>query len=291
MEVSYGDIIREYRLRLKKRLGQHFMTDPRLLDAIASCAVPDETWVVLEIGAGIGTLTRVLCQKAHWVYALELDTSLKEPAEAVCRGLPNLTWIWGDALEYDLSGKKLAEDHPGHPLLVCGNLPYYVTSEVLYRTLIPRVLFRRMFYLVQEEVGERMRARPGTRDFGRLSLWCQYRAHVTLLKRIPKGAFVPPPEVVSCLVRLDMRPSFPLTPQEEKILDQISRAAFSKRRKTIANSLKDVFGPFKEEDSSLPSLPHFLQKVNLDPRKRAEDLSVDDYVLLAKALSERGAQV
>ena len=277
-DTSYGQIMREYELKLKKRLGQHFMLDPNLLKTISSIMVPGNSWVAVEVGAGLGTLTRALCERAQWVYALELDRDLIEPVAAVTGSIANLTWIWGDALKYDLTGKSLRQSHPQSPLVLCGNVPYYVTSEVLYSALIPRSEWKKISFVVQEEVGRRMAEPPGSRDFSRLSLWCQYRGSVTLERKIPRGAFVPPPEVDSSLVTIDIDERFPLTEEEEGVLNEISRAAFSQRRKTLLNSLAPLVGS-KEALISVED----ISSVSL--KKRPEELSLEEYVALTKGLA------
>jgi len=276
--TSYGRIIKNYGVNPKKRLGQHFMIDPRLLQTIASIMVPDKDWVALEIGSGIGTLTKALCEKARWVYAVEIDRDLGSAVRETCKGISNLTWIWENALDLDLRGEKIAEKHGGAPLLLCGNLPYYITSQILYTVLVKRTLWKRIAFVVQEEVAQRITALPGTKSFGRISLWCQYRAKARLNKKIPRGAFLPRPEVGSCLVTLDVYSFFRLGENEEKILDEISRKAFSQRRKTILNSLLDL----------VPDRRYLFVLMTgngLDPQKRPEDLTVDEYVILAKILS------
>jgi 16S rRNA (adenine1518-N6/adenine1519-N6)-dimethyltransferase len=275
--TSYGQVMREYGVRLKKRLGQHFMTDPGLLNTIASLAVPDKSWVALEIGAGLGTLTRELCKRSKWVYALEIDRELEGPVSGTTHSLSNLTWIWGDALKFDLSGQSTRKEHPESPLLMCGNLPYYITSEVLYSALVSRSVWSRLVFVVQEEVGRRMAELPGSRDFGRLSLWCQYRAKVKVEKKIPSGAFMPPPDVGSCLVSLEVFPEFPLTEEEEAVLDEISRKAFSQRRKTMLNSMSLLV---EDKDKLL----RIGDACSVDFSKRPEDITIAEYVTLAKAL-------
>ncbi|HHY76069.1 MAG TPA: ribosomal RNA small subunit methyltransferase A [Firmicutes bacterium] len=276
---GYGQILREFGIGPKKKLGQHFMIDPGLLRTVAALMLPEgSSWVALEIGAGIGTLTRELCARAEWVYAVELDRDLEGARAWMTGHLPNLTWIWGDALVApDLTGRDLREKHPGSCLALVGNLPYYITSEILYRALIPRTPWSRLAFVVQEEVGERMAGRPGSRDFGRLSLWCQYRAEISLEKRLPPGCFVPRPEVGSCVVTLLMKDSFPLSEEEEEFLDSVSRSVFSKRRKTLANGLAGII-PDKERVSKA------MEEAGIDPSLRPEDLGVDGFVALTKAL-------
>ncbi len=275
--TSYGQVMKEHGVRLKKRLGQHFLTDPGLLNTIASLAVPDKSWVALEIGAGLGTLTRELCKRSKWVYALEIDRELEGPVSGTTHSLNNLTWIWADALKFDLSGQSIRREHPESPLLMCGNLPYYITSEVLYSALISRPVWSRLVFLVQEEVGRRMAELPGSRNFGRLSLWCQYRSKVKVEKKIASGAFMPPPDVGSCLVSLEVFPEFPLTDEEEMVLDEISRKAFSQRRKTMLNSMSLLV---EDKDKLL----RIGDACSVDLSKRPEDITIAEYVALAKAL-------
>jgi 16S rRNA (adenine1518-N6/adenine1519-N6)-dimethyltransferase len=276
---GYGQILREFEISPKKKLGQHFMIDPGLLQGVAALMLPDgPEWVALELGAGIGTLTRELCRRAGWVYAVEMDRDLGAPSARMTGHLSNLTWIWGDALLVaDLTGHNLRKEHPANPLALVGNLPYYITSELLYRSLIPRTPWSRLAFVVQEEVGERMIGRGGTRDFGRLSLWCQYRAEISLEKRLPPGCFVPKPDVGSCVVTLKMKESFQLSEEEEQFLDAISRSVFSRRRKTLANGLADVI---PDKGARVEA----LESAGIDPSQRPEDLGVGGFVALAKAL-------
>ena len=276
---GYGRILRGLSLIPKKRLGQHFMVDPGLLRAIARLMIPESgSWVALEIGTGLGNLTRELATRAQRVYSVEFDRSLAPAIQETCGQLPNVSIIWGDALGMDLSGYTLREENSDNSLILCGNLPYYLTSELLYAALVKRPRWDRIAVVVQEEVGERMASPSGTKDFGRLSLWCQYRAHVTIAKRIPRGAFVPPPDVESCLALMDINDSFPLSPEEEAVLNKISRAAFSRRRKTIRNGLLSII-------ANGEALDEVLTTTGVDGRLRPEDLGIGEFVALAKNLS------
>lgn len=274
--TSYSQIMREHGVRLKKRLGQHFMTDPGLLAAVAGTMVLGDEWVAVEIGAGLGTLTRILCTRARQVCALEIDRELEPAVSDITGEFANLTWIWGDALKYDLSGQTLKETYPTAPLVLCGNLPYYVTSEIIYSAFTGRPAWNRLAFVVQDELGRRMAEPPGSRQFGRLSLWCQYRSRVKVERKIPRGAFLPPPKVDSCLVTMDVYSEFPLTVQEEQVLDEISRKAFSQRRKTVLNSILPLF-------ESKGELLRLGDQYGLDFRKRPEDITIDEYITLARA--------
>ncbi len=253
------------------------MTDPKLLRVIAQEMVPQGRWIAVEIGPGIGTLTKELCSRAEWVYALEYDCDLEEASLEVLEDIPNITWVWGDALLYDLSGKTVKEKHPTHDLVLCGNLPYYITSQIMYTALVGRCHWSRMGFVVQEEVGHRMAASKDSSGFGRLSLWCQYRGRVRVVKRLPGGAFIPRPDVGSSLVTIDISREFPLSVPEEEFMDSLSRAAFSARRKTLLNGFSPLFRD-KEKLSSI------IASAGIDPNTRAQNLGVDGFVTLAKAL-------
>ena len=274
----YAEIMKAHGVKLKKRLGQHFMVDPLLLQKIAETMVPREESVVVEIGSGLGTLTSELCKRSHWVYALEIDKSLKAAASEITRDFTNLTWLWKDALEFDLSGKSTKKVHPESPLVLCGNVPYYVTSEAVYSAFVKRPLWGRLAFVVQDELGRRMATPPGSRQFGRLSLWCQYRSEVKVERSLPRKAFLPPPRVDSCLVTMKVYEDFPLSVEEEKVLDEISRTVFSQRRKTVLNTLWPLIGS-KRRASGLGN------EIEIDLGKRPEALTMQEYVKLAKALT------
>lgn len=273
---GYGSVLRRFGINPKKRLGQHFMTDANLLKDIARVMVPDPSSVVMEIGAGPGTLTRELAELANHVYAVELDESFGAVREHMLEGLHNVSWIWGDALKQDLSGHYLRGLYPDSSLVLCGNLPYYITSEVLYSSLIDRPLWKRMAFVVQEEVAKRMAAPEGTRGFSRISLWCQYRAKVNIAGGVPRHVFFPRPDVESSLITLDVRESFPLDEKEERCLAALSKRVFSTRRKTILNAL----GPLADKSQ----LSQILTGHGLDVMKRPEALTLKEFIVLAQAL-------
>lgn len=268
-------------ISLKKRLGQHFITDRNLLRRIAELMIPAPGFSAVEVGAGAGTLTLELSRVARRVIAVEIDERLKTVVEQMPLSEGgNVSWIWGDVLEIDF--EKIISGTGGREetrWILCGNLPYYLTSELLYKVLIPRTSFSRLAFLVQKEVADRMAASPGSRDFGRLSLWCSYRGTVKILRRVPRQVFSPPPMVDSCLVALDFHRSFPLDPSEEETLDEISRHAFAQRRKTIANALKGMFG-----DKQV--LLNVLEEAGIRPDSRPEQVPLEAYVQLA-GLSSR----
>ena len=276
---SAGQVLAKAGIRLKKRLGQHFISDRNLLRKIAEIMVPDPCYCVVEVGAGTGALTVELSRLARRVIAIEIDTRLRQVLDEAIRSSTNVQWIWGDVLQLDLQGIiSGAGEREQASWVLCGNLPYYLTSQLLYKVLIPRTSFTRLAFLVQKEVADRMAALPGSRDFGRLSLWCGYRGDVKILRRIPRQVFSPPPQVDSCLVALNFRRSYPLDPLQELILDKLSRYAFAQRRKTIANTLRAMF-----DDKA--ALANLLREADIKPEERPEKVPVDAYVRLAGLIS------
>lgn len=277
---SLGRLLGAAGIAPKKRLGQHFITDRNLLRKLAELMIPGPGFSAVEVGAGAGTLTSELSKLALRVIAIEIDTRLKPVVEEMhFTSGGNVSWIWGDVLQIDLEKLVSSTRSEGETSWVlCGNLPYYLTAELLYKVLIPRTSFSRLAFLVQKEVAERMAASPGGRDFGRLSLWCGYRGTVRIQRRVPRHVFSPPPRVDSCLVTLDFHRSFPLKPSEEQSLDEISRHAFAQRRKTIANALKEMF----EEKKSLLSA---LEEAGISPDSRPEQIPLEAYIRLARLMS------
>jgi 16S rRNA (adenine1518-N6/adenine1519-N6)-dimethyltransferase len=252
------------------RLGQHFLFDPAILRRIAAAAVsaPDE--VVLEIGAGRGTLTRALAERARRVIAIETDAAL---AKALARDLEGtgVTVVHGDALRVAWPRADV----------VCGNIPYRITSPLLERALQPPRP-RRIVFLVQKEVAERLGAAAGTRDYGALTAGVRLVAETERLFAVPAGAFRPRPRVDSALVRLVPRAQ-PLVAgaTEERRTRAVIRAGFQRRRQQLRRTLREAFGVAREDAERL------LTSLGIEPAARAERLAPEQFVALARALGDR----
>jgi 16S rRNA (adenine1518-N6/adenine1519-N6)-dimethyltransferase len=252
----------------RKRFGQNFLHDQGIIDRIIRSigAGPDDH--VIEIGPGQGALTRHLASSGCQLTVIELDRDLVARLTAD----PELTGaaiISADALTVNLT--EIAE---GKPIRVVGNLPYNISTPLLFHALGHSACIKDMHFMLQKEVVDRMAAAPGGRDYGRLSVMLQYRCQIEPLFMVKPGAFYPPPKVNSAIVRL--RPLQDINPaaSDPAKLDQVVRAAFSKRRKTIANSLKPLLSASQ------------LESIDLDPGLRAERLSVADFVSLSNLLSD-----
>ena len=255
--------------RPRKRFGQNFLQDADVIARIVQTIGPRSGDCLVEIGPGLGAITRLLLGSAGRLHVIELDRDLIPALERRCAGAGTLIVHQGDVLDFDLS--SLAPQ-PGS-LRVIGNLPYNISTPILFRLLAQREWIRDMHFMLQREVVDRMAADPGSRDFGRLSVMVQYHCQVTPLFGIGPGAFRPRPKVESALVRLVPRPC-PAGSADEASLDAVVRAAFSQRRKKLSNTLKPLF------DRST------LVAAGVDPDARAETLGLADFVALAKALGQ-----
>ena len=250
----------------RKRFGQNFLTDDAVLHDIISSIAPTPEDAMVEIGPGLAAMTSLLLQSLSHLHVVELDRDLvvrlkkQFPAE-------RLTVHAADALKFDFSSIPVPE---GQKLRVVGNLPYNISSPLLFHlaTIAPQV--KDQHFMLQKEVVERMVAAPGTKAFGRLSVMLQWRYHMDLLFVVPPTAFDPPPKVDSAIVR--MIPIANPLPCDVAALEKVTTVAFSQRRKVVRNCVASLF---TEND---------LIKVNIDPQKRPEALTVAEFVAMANLL-------
>lgn len=271
-----AELLREYGLHPRKRFGQNFLVDENVLTKIVEAADLSPEDVVLEVGPGLGTLTRALAAHAGRVVAVELDRDLLRVLEtATVADLPNVRTVAGDILELPLE-ELLPADAPAYK--VVANLPYYITSPVILKFLTSRRPWARLVFMVQREVAERLNAGPGTKAYGSLTVTLHFFAEVTIAARVPRTAFFPPPEVDSAVVVLTPRPE-PLPPGPERdAFFAVVRAAFGQRRKTLANALAG--GGFRP-----PVIQAALSAAGVDGRRRGETLSLSEFVALAHCLA------
>jgi len=251
-----------------KRLGQNFLIDPNIVRKIVSEAALGPNDPVLEIGPGRGILTAALCESACHVTAIEIDPRLHSYVSEHQSGLPNLDLVLGDAMLYPL------ENLPQGTVVVA-NLPYYISTPLLFRLLEHRVRFPRMILMLQDEVANRLIASPGTSDYGMLSVMAQYAAAITKAFKVSPNCFRPRPEVGSAVVRLQTKKHHELTPQEELRFAALVKGAFAHRRKTLVNSLRD-------EGYAQDTVLEALHRLSLSATARAEILSVDDFIGLTR---------
>ena len=269
--LDIAHLLRKYGLRPHKGLGQNFLQDPSALEQIVSEADIQPSDTVLEIGPGLGSLTRYLAASAREVVAVELDRHLLPPLKAVLAPYPNVRLIQGDILELSPADLVREQDY-----IVAANIPYYITSAVIRHLLESYPKPRRVVLTIQKEVAQRICEKPGDMSLMALSVQVYGRPHIAA--HIPAGAFFPAPSVDSAVLVIDIYPA-PLIPSEQ--LDtffKLIKAGFSQKRKTLRNSLASGM--------SLPpaSAAGLLGQAGIDPQRRAETLSIDEWQRLADKL-------
>jgi 16S rRNA (adenine1518-N6/adenine1519-N6)-dimethyltransferase len=262
--VNVPDLLSKYGLKPEKRLGQNFLIDPVYIDRIVEAAAVSPTDSVLEIGAGLGSLTRSLAASANKVVAVELDPSLIAPLTEVLRSHSNVRIVQGDILDIDPGQLMDASDY-----LVVANIPYYITSAVIRHLLGANVRPARMALTLQHEVAERICAAPGNMSL--LSLSVQIYGKPAIAMRIPPGAFYPIPKVDSAVVRIALYPK-PIIPAP--LLEdffRLTKAGFGQKRKTLRNSLSAGLHLSREQTEK------FLSSAGIEPRRRAQTLSLAEW--------------
>lgn len=284
MELTNIGVIKElferHGFSFTKSLGQNFLINPTVCPKIADSGGAKPGVCALEIGTGIGVLTKELAERCDKVIAVEIDTSLKPILEETLADYDNVEIIFADVMETDLE-TLLAEKAGGLETVVCANLPYYITSPVIMRVLESRLPISAMTVMVQKEAADRICAKPGTRDCGAISCAVSYYSDPKLLFKVGRGSFMPSPNVDSAVIRLDIKPSSGKSADEEKLMFRIIRSSFSQRRKQIANPLSAELHISKAE------LTELMESCGIKPTARAEELTLEDFGRLTKAVIDR----
>lgn len=272
-------ILKSFGLHASRRLGQNFLISPAVVRGVVEAAEIAEGDRVLEIGPGIGTLTQVLAAAAGRVIAVEIDRKLEPVLADSLRGFDNVSIVWGDILKQDIP-RLLAEHGVTPPVKVVANLPYYITSPILMALLKQGDLFSSLTVMVQAEVGERMAAAPGTKEYGYLSVSVQYYAQPRIVLSVPPHAFLPQPKVSSAVVCLEALNGPAAQCRNADFLFATAKAAFLQRRKTLANALAGYvpLGVSREQAEKA------LTAMGLDPRIRGERLSLAQFATLSDIL-------
>lgn len=262
-----------------KSLGQNFLINPSVCPKIAELGLegaddPSEV-CALEIGTGVGVLTRELAMRYKKVVAVEIDTKLKPILEETLADFDNVQIVFADVMETDLAA-IISEKLGGAETAVCANLPYYITSPVIMRVLESRLPVRSMTVMVQKEAADRLCAAPGTRECGAVSYAVRYYSTPKLMFRVNRGSFMPSPNVDSAVIRMEINQKNTLPEDKEKLLFRLIRAGFSQRRKQLVNPLSGELHKSKEELSAL------LGQLGIRPTARAEELTLEDYIKVAQ---------
>ncbi len=276
--------LRAIGIRPSRRLGQNFLSDPRVAERIASLVGnPDEP--VLEIGPGLGAITALLARGGRPLAAVELDLRLAEAVERLLLPYPAARVVRGDILEQrieDLFGEGDVGHQAGVPVTVVGNLPYSITTPAVEWILAQGARVRRAILMVQREYAQRLAAAPGGKEFGSISVFVGLHARVKSLFRVSPGAFHPRPEVDSIVLEVSPRPYPGTTAEERRAVERLARAGLGTRRKTIANSLARGLGLDAAAARAL------LVSAEIAPERRGETLTIEEWVKVARVWMERG---
>ncbi|MGC8668522.1 MAG: 16S rRNA (adenine(1518)-N(6)/adenine(1519)-N(6))-dimethyltransferase RsmA [Chthonomonadales bacterium] len=268
-----------YRVTPRKRWGQSFLVDRNVLHRIADLAAIQPHERVLEIGAGLGALTRCLAQRASHVTTVEVDARLEPILRSAMEGIPNASLIMADFLRLD-TAQLLKEAFLCGLGAVVANIPYSITTPILERLLSHKRLISRMVLLMQQEVADRLAAHPGTDAYGSMSVFAQYHARVEILGTVPPSVFLPRPEVSSSIVRLTPILPGAVAVADEDLFFQVVRCAFGQRRKTLANALRRLL-----PNLDAPRVAEVFLKAQLDAGRRGETLGLEEFAQLASAVN------
>lgn len=275
------EILNKYGFSFKKSLGQNFLIDPNILRNIVSHANLTKNSGAIEIGPGIGALTEHLAREAKKVVAFEIDQRLLPVLEDTLSPYNNVKVVHSDILKADVPA-VIAEEMQGiEDIMVVANLPYYVTTPILMKLLNDRLPIRGFVVMMQKEVADRITAKPGTKEYGSLSIAIQYYVCAEVAMVVPKTVFMPQPNVDSAVIRLIRHEEPPVKVIDEDFLFEVTRASFAQRRKTILNNLQSGLPSGKEYKHLIVQA---LEESGIEPTRRGETLSIQEFGKLADAL-------
>lgn len=264
-------ICKRFDIKMSKKLGQNFLIKRGIVDEIVHAAELTPGEPVLEVGPGIGTLTQGLAQSGADVTAIELDRRLLEVLDTTLASYDNVRIIHGDVLKLDVPSIM---NHK--PFKVVANLPYYITTPIIMSLLESKLPIERLVVMVQKEVALRMVAKPGTKDYGALSVAVQYYTQPDIVLDVPPKSFLPAPAVTSSVIRCVLRDKPPVDVIDEKLFFRVVKAGFAQRRKTFSNTMKTT-GLSKDRIEEL------LAKANIDGQRRGETFTLQEFADVANA--------
>lgn len=281
MELTNISVIKElferHGFSFTKSLGQNFLINPTICPKIAELGGAKKGVFALEIGTGVGVLTKELAKRCDRVVAVEIDTSLQPILRETLAEFDNVEIIFGDVMETDLAA-LIKKKSAGMETIICANLPYYITSPVIMKVLESRLPVSAMTVMVQKEAADRICAKPGSRECGAISCAVSYYSEPKLLFKVNRGSFMPSPNVDSAVIRLEIRQNNTLPQDRERLLFRVIRSSFSQRRKQLINPLS------AELNIPKPQLASIMESCKIKPTARAEELTLEDFIALAERL-------
>ncbi|NDO18748.1 16S rRNA (adenine(1518)-N(6)/adenine(1519)-N(6))-dimethyltransferase RsmA [Lachnospiraceae bacterium MD329] len=285
MDLTSPKVIRsiqdKFGFTFKKGLGQNFLTSNDILEDITDAA--DIDGGVIEIGPGFGVLTRALAERAEKVISIELDERLLPVLQYTLSDFDNVKIVNADVLKLDLHS-LIQEEFGSQKVSIAANLPYYITTPIITRLLEEKLPVKNIVVMVQKEVAERMAAEPSTKDYGAITVLCKYFTKPQIVANVPSSLFVPPPKVDSAVLKLEVLDKPAVDVKDEKLFFRVVKAAFSQRRKTLLNCLCANF-PINKTDMS-----ELLLQLGIDPKRRGETLSLEEFAAAADAIKSFSEQ-
>ncbi|TVX85181.1 16S rRNA (adenine(1518)-N(6)/adenine(1519)-N(6))-dimethyltransferase RsmA [Paenibacillus agilis] len=274
------EIIKKHGFSFKKSLGQNFLVDMNIMRRIVQSAELDDKTGALEIGPGIGALTEQLAREAGKVTAVEIDQRLIPILGEVMEPYANVSVVNNDVLKVNLSALFEEQFSGMEKVSVVANLPYYVTTPIMMKLLEERLPLKNIVVMIQKEVAERMAASPGSKDYGSLTVAVQYYSEPEIVCTVPHTVFIPQPNVESAVIRLKVRENPPVQVNDEKLFFDVVQASFAQRRKTLWNNLKARYGA----EAGIEGLQGALETTGIDPKRRGETLSLEEFARLSDAI-------
>ena len=271
------DLLTRYGFTFSKALGQNFLINPSVCPRMAEQGGAAPGVGVIEIGTGIGVLTKELAARAQKVVCIEIDSRLLPILEETLDEFDNITIVNQDVLKVDLH-QLIQREFSGMDVVVCANLPYYITSPILMYLLEARLPIRSITVMVQKEAAVRITAQPGTREVGAISLAVRYYSRPQILFPVSRGSFMPAPDVDSCVIRLDILPQPAVAVKDEATFFQVVKGAFSQRRKTLVNTLSGSLSLSKGQVQQL------LDRLEISLTARGEELTLEQFGQIADAI-------
>ena len=273
------EVVNKHNFKFSKSLGQNFLIDDNVIDRILEGARLSETDRIIEVGPGIGTLTREMGKVAENVVAIEIDKTLIPILKETLADLDNVEVVNEDILKVDVQG-LIKEKLNGGPVKLVANLPYYITTPIVMKFLEEDIPVTDIVVMVQKEVADRMNAKPSTKDYGALSVAVQYYCDTEIVAKAPRHMFVPQPNVDSIVIGLHVRDEKKYVVDNEEIFFKTVKASFGQRRKTLLNSLGGL--GFLSKDQ----IREALQAANIDEKRRGETLSIDEFANLSNEINK-----
>lgn len=271
------ELLGRHNFNFSKGLGQNFLVNPSVCPRIAEMGNACKGFGVIEVGTGIGTLTAELALRADKVVAVEIDQRLLPVLEETLTDFDNIKIINEDIMNVDLN-QLISDEFEGMDVAVCANLPYYITSPVIMHFLESGARVKSLTVMVQKEAADRLCAEVGTRQSGAISVAVSYYGTAKTLFNVSRGSFIPAPNVDSAVIRIDVEKKYSLAPEDEKFFFSVVKAAFSQRRKTLANSLSSMLSVSKQ------SIYDTLQECGFGENTRVEQLDMESLILFSCTL-------